>query len=107
MYELDHAKDQLMTLLKVGLANLGIWVRDQYFSQIYQNCGWQRLWSFFKLGGWITTTASEVQMELLLIDTLTQQREITVVLSVVKRALLHRYHLPMYFLHKTCLPVLS
>jgi hypothetical protein len=28
MYELDHAKDQIMTLLKVGLANLGMWVRD-------------------------------------------------------------------------------
>ena len=24
MYELDHAKDQLMTLFKVGLANLGM-----------------------------------------------------------------------------------
>ena len=28
MYELDHAKDQIMTLFKVGLANLGMWVRD-------------------------------------------------------------------------------
>ena len=63
MYELDHAKDQLMTLFKVGLANLGMWVRDQYFSESYQHCGWQRLWPFFKLGGWITTTASEVQVE--------------------------------------------
>jgi len=26
MYELDHSKDQIMTLLKVGLANLGMWV---------------------------------------------------------------------------------
>jgi len=63
MYELDHAKDQLMTLFKVGLANLGMWIRDQYFSESYQHCGWQRLWPFFKLGGWITTTASEVQVE--------------------------------------------
>jgi hypothetical protein len=64
MYELDHTKDQLMTLLKVGLANLGMWVRDQYFGESYQHCGWERLLPFFKLGGWITTTASEVQLEL-------------------------------------------
>jgi hypothetical protein len=63
MYELDHAKDQIMTLLKVGLANLGMWVRDHYFGENYRHCGWQRLLPFFKLGGWVTTTASEVQLE--------------------------------------------
>jgi hypothetical protein len=63
MYELDQAKDQLMTLFKVGLANVGMWVRDQYFGESYQHCGWQRLLPFFKLGGWVTTTASEVQLE--------------------------------------------
>lgn len=64
MYELDHTKDQIMTLLKVGLANLGMWVRDQYFGESYQHCGWQRLLPFFKLGGWVITTASEVTLEL-------------------------------------------
>ena len=64
MYELDHAKDQLMTLFKVGLANLGMWVRDAYFGESYRYCGWQRLLPFFKLGGWVTTTADEVQLEL-------------------------------------------
>src|SRR5260221_11472924 len=63
MYELDHAKDQLMTLFKVGLANLGMWVRDQYFGEDYHHCGWQRLLPFYKLGGWITATKSEVQLE--------------------------------------------
>jgi len=63
MYELDHSKDQIMTLLKVGLANLGMWVRDQYFGESYQHCGWQRLVPFFKLGGWVTTTVNEVQLE--------------------------------------------
>ncbi len=63
MYELDHAKDQIMTLFKVGLANLGMWVRDQYFGEGYHHCGWQRLLPFFKLGGWITVTASEVHLE--------------------------------------------
>ncbi len=64
MYELDHAKDQIMTLLKLGLANLGMWVRDHYFGESYQHCGWQRLLPFFKLGGWVTTTANEVRLEL-------------------------------------------
>ena len=63
MYELDHAKDQIMTLLKVGLANLGMWVRDHYFGENYRHCGWQRLWPFFQLGGWISTTTSEVQLD--------------------------------------------
>ncbi len=63
MYELDHAKDQIMTLLKVGLANLGMWVRDHYFGENYGHCGWQRLWPFFQLGGWISTTTSEVQLD--------------------------------------------
>src|SRR5437660_10360915 len=30
MYELDQAKDQIMTRFKVGLATLGMWVRDPY-----------------------------------------------------------------------------
>ena len=63
MYELDHSKDQLMTLFKLGLANLGMWVRDHYFGESYQHCGWQRLLPFFKLGGWVTLTANEVQLE--------------------------------------------
>jgi hypothetical protein len=28
MYELDHRKDQVMTVCKVALANLAMWVRD-------------------------------------------------------------------------------
>jgi hypothetical protein len=63
MYELDHAKDQLMTLLKLGLANLGMWVRDEYFGESYQHCSWQRLLPFFKLGGWITATTHEVTLD--------------------------------------------
>ena len=52
-----------MTVLKLGLANVGMWVRDQYFGESYQHCGWQRLLPFFKLGGWVTATESEVQLE--------------------------------------------
>jgi hypothetical protein len=63
MYELDQGKDQLMTLFKMGLANVGMWVRDHYFGESYQHCGWQRLLPFFKLAGWVTTTASQVHLE--------------------------------------------
>ena len=52
-----------MTLFKVGLANLGMWVRDHYFGESYQHCGWQRLLPFFKLGGWVTVTESEVKLD--------------------------------------------
>jgi hypothetical protein len=63
MYELDHSKDQIMSLLKLGLANLGMWVRDHYFGEDYQHCGWQRLLPFFKLGGQITPMADEVHLQ--------------------------------------------
>jgi hypothetical protein len=35
MYELDHAKDQTMTVLKLALVNLVMWTRDTYFSGTY------------------------------------------------------------------------
>jgi len=76
MYELDHAKDQIMTLFKVGLANLGMWVRDHYFGETYQHCGWQRLLPFFKLGGWITATANEVQLEVCAFNNRTLLRDL-------------------------------
>src|SRR5215831_3226610 len=51
MYELDNRKDQVMTIFKAALANLGMWVRDQYFPAQYAHAGWQRLQVFFQLGG--------------------------------------------------------
>ncbi len=63
MRELDHTKDQIMTLLKVGLANLGMWVRDHYFGESYQSCGWERLVPFFQLSGWVTATETEVKLD--------------------------------------------
>jgi len=35
MYELDHRKDQVMTVCKVAVANLAMWVRDYYFPPSY------------------------------------------------------------------------
>ncbi len=64
MQELDNTKDQIMTLLKVGLANLGMWVRDHYFGESYQACGWERLMPFFQLSGWVAATQDEVRLDL-------------------------------------------
>jgi hypothetical protein len=63
MQELDNTKDQIMTLFKVGLANVGMWVRDHYFGESYQACGWERLVPFFQLSGWVTATETEVRLD--------------------------------------------
>ena len=86
MYELDHAKDQLMTLFKVGLANLGMWVRDHYFGESYQHCSWQRLLPFFKVGGWVTTTTSELQLEVCAFNNRALVRDLEEVCRKVKAA---------------------
>ncbi|SRR5260370_336582 len=64
MYELDNRKDQVMTVCKVALANLGMWVRDQYFPAGYAHASWQRLQVFFQLPGWISWGTDIVEVEL-------------------------------------------
>jgi hypothetical protein len=53
---------RLEHLARASRARL-IFLRDQYFGESYQHASWQRLLPFFKLGGWITTTTSEVQLD--------------------------------------------
>lgn len=64
MYELDQRKDQVMTVCKVALANLAMWVRDHYFPPSYAQATWRRLLPFFQLPGTITQDATLVQVEL-------------------------------------------
>ena len=64
MYELDNRKDHVMTLLKVALANLAMWMRDHYFPASYAQVTWKRLLPFFQLPGTITSNAHQVQVEL-------------------------------------------
>ncbi len=64
MYELDHRKDQVMTVCKVALANLAMWVRDQYFPASYAHATWLRLAPFFRLAGTVVPDASTVRVEL-------------------------------------------
>lgn len=64
MYELDNRKDQIMTVCKVSLANLGMWVRDRYFPTEYAHAGWHRLQNFFQLPGRIFWGRDRVEVEL-------------------------------------------
>lgn len=64
MYELDHRKDQVMTVCKVALANLAMWTRDQYFPPSYAHATWRRLLPFFQLPGMITRGATTIRVHL-------------------------------------------
>jgi hypothetical protein len=64
MYEVHHDKDQVMTMCKVALANLGMWVRDHYFPGSYAHATWKRLAPFFRLPGRIIWGKDSVTVEL-------------------------------------------
>jgi hypothetical protein len=64
MDELDHGKDQVMTVCKVALANLEMWVRDHSFPASSPHATWQRLAPFFRLSGTIMQDATTVHVEL-------------------------------------------
>src|SRR2546430_16376503 len=64
MYELDNRKDQIMTVCKVALANLGMGARDRYFPVAYAHAGWHRLQIFFQLPGRIHWGTESVEVEL-------------------------------------------
>jgi hypothetical protein len=64
MYELDHAKDQTMTALKLALANLVMWTRDTYFPTTYAHATWHRLAPFFRVPGRVMWGMDRVTIEL-------------------------------------------
>jgi len=64
MYELDHSKDQVMTVLKLALVNVVMWTRDHYFPAAYAQATWRRLAPFFRLPGRIVWGRDTVQVEL-------------------------------------------
>jgi hypothetical protein len=63
MYELNHAKDQVMSVLKLALANLVMWTRDHYFPAPYAQATWRRLAPFFRLPGRIAWGRDSVEVE--------------------------------------------
>jgi hypothetical protein len=64
MYEVDHAKDQVMTNFKLALANLVMWTRDTYFLAPYAQATWHRLAPFFQLPGRVVWGTNTVTVEL-------------------------------------------
>jgi len=64
MYELDNAKDQVMTVCKVALANLVMWTREMYFPPDFAHATWKRLEPFFQLPGTIVWSDDTVQVTL-------------------------------------------
>jgi hypothetical protein len=64
MYELDNRKDQIMTVCKLALTNLVMWVRDRYFPPTYAHATWGRLLPFFQLPGVVTSSPSAIWVEL-------------------------------------------
>jgi hypothetical protein len=64
MYELDHAKDQVMTVCKVAQANLVMWTRDRYFPATYAQATWKRLAPFFQPAGRVRWESETVRVEL-------------------------------------------
>jgi hypothetical protein len=64
MHELDNRKDQIMTICKVALANLAMWVRDRFFPSTYAHASWQRLQPFFQLPGCIQWGHETVHVDL-------------------------------------------
>jgi hypothetical protein len=64
MYELENGKDQCMTVLKLALANVGMWVRDQYFPATYAHATWHRLAPFFRLPGQVREEQHALRVEL-------------------------------------------
>jgi hypothetical protein len=86
MYELDNRKDQVMAALKVALANLAMWVRDQYFPASYAKATWRRLLPFFQLPGTITPYAHVVQVELCPFNDWVLNRDLAILCERVNQA---------------------
>jgi hypothetical protein len=64
MYELDNRKDQIMTVCKLALTNLVMWVRDRFFPSTYAHATWLRLQPFFRLPGRIQWGRETVHVHL-------------------------------------------
>jgi len=64
MHELDNRKDHIMTVCKLALANLAMWVRDRFFPSTYAHATWLRLLPFFRLSGRVRWERARVQVEM-------------------------------------------
>ncbi len=86
MHELDHGKDQVMTVMKLALANLGMWARDRWFPKDYAHATWRRLEPFFRLPGWIVDSADAVHVALRPFNDRQLNRDLTAMCATVRGA---------------------
>jgi hypothetical protein len=91
MYELEHAKDQVMTVLKLALANLVMWARDRYFPATYAQATWHRLAPFLQLPGRVVWGTDAVEVALLPFNDRRLTRDLAAVCLYVNDA---QPHLP-------------
>jgi hypothetical protein len=65
LYEVDPEKDQIMTHLKVALANSALYAREHYFGQKYARALPQTLYRiFFGQGGYVEESAKQIKVTL-------------------------------------------
>ncbi len=86
MYELDHRKDQVMTVCKVALTNVVMWTRDQYFPPTYAHATWLRLVPFFRLSGAVVRDATTVRVELRPFNDRALNRDLALLCARVNKA---------------------
>jgi hypothetical protein len=89
MYELDNRKDQVMSVCKVAVANLAMWVRDRYFPASYAQATWKHLLPFFQLPGTIAHHAQMVQVELHPFNDRALNRDLAVLCEQLNQAAPH------------------
>ena len=109
MYELNNSKDQIMTVCKVALANLGMWARDHYFPTEYAHASWHRLQIFFQLPGRVHWGTDCVTVELKPFNDRALNRDLRAVYTKVAQA---HPHLPdgrrlLFQVHGDSLPSLD
>lgn len=86
MYELEQAKDQIMSVFKLALTNLVMWARDHYFPASYAHATWHRLAPFFRLPGRVVWGTDRVEVELHAFNDRRLNRDLAVVCAQVNAA---------------------
>ena len=75
-----------MSVCKVAVANLALWVRDPYFPPSTAQATWKRLLPLFQLPGTITQKAAMVQVELHPFNDRAPNRDLAVLCDRVNQA---------------------
>jgi hypothetical protein len=78
-----------MSVCKVAVANLAMWVRDRYFPASYAQATWKHLLPFFQLPGTIAHHAQMVQVELHPFNDRALNRDLAVLCEQLNQAAPH------------------